>query len=133
MTRPALTYLDAAVKGRPYAWARTATTKTGRRVNPAPYRRWKATAAEVLAAHARWRAFDPAAELTVAVIVHPNGVTVRAVALDRPTRAGLTGDVDNYAKAVLDAMQDAGVLADDLQIVSLLANINPDPRPKATP
>ena len=37
----------------------------------------------------------------------------------RVYRATSAGDVDNYAKAALDAMQDAGILADDKYVEEL--------------
>lgn len=123
--RRPLTYLDATVAGRPYAWPRTASTKSGRRVNPAPYRAWKRHAADVLAGYARWRAFEPDAEISVDVRVHPDGVTVRATVLDTPIREALTGDLDNYGKAVLDALQAAGVIADDKAVSVLTLTFEP--------
>ena len=39
-------------------------------------------------------------------------------------RHGLTGDVDNYAKALLDVMKDVGVYEDDSQVVDLRAHFH---------
>ena len=128
MTRP-LERLSTAVRSRPVPWARTATVRSprggpDRRITPHRYRTWKRSAVEILAGAAGWRTFDPASALEVEITVYPDGVTVDLSPtrfdlgyLDR--RAGLRGDIDNYAKAVLDALQDADVIADDRQIVAL--------------
>jgi Holliday junction resolvase RusA-like endonuclease len=124
--------LTAQVLGRPRAWPRTATvvdrlTGKTRQVNPPGYRAWKTLAAAKLAAFAGYRTFT--GEVAVMVDVGASGVSVQVVALDpddaRRKPTGLTGDVDNYSKAVLDALEAAGVLADDVQVADLRVRFRP--------
>lgn len=126
--RGEITYLptEARIPGRPVPWARTATVG-GKRVNPEGYRNWRAHAADFLAAAARWRSFPEGREVAVTIDVHPDGVRVSAAALDPDDRRRreLRGDIDNYCKSVLDAMQAAGVFADDRVVADLHVRFNP--------
>lgn len=125
----------ARVDLRPRAFERTGAevklaTGKRRRVNTVEYRTWKANAAEHLAAFARWRRM--VGEVIVHLDVDRDGFTIRAQALPIPEdgltirrQSGLTGDVDNYAKAILDALQLAGVIANDQQVVELSVQLVP--------
>lgn len=121
-----LEYLEVEVEGRPVTWKRTASGRGGRRYNPKEYQDWKDRAAVRFAAGAQLRKMK--GDVAVAVEVFGDRVEVRASALDESRRAGtgLRGDVDNYAKAVLDALQAAGVLRDDVQVVDLRVRIRPE-------
>lgn len=121
--------LRAIIPGRPIAFARTATTAAGVRVNPTRYRRWKADAAQLLAVAGRYRRMH--GEVTVALTVHRNGLAVTVEAVDKPLLRpeGIIGDLDNYTKAVLDALVDAGILGDDRQVVALEVVFDPTPLP----
>lgn len=82
-------------------------------VNSKPYRKWKRSAVLVMRAEARGRSFGPG----------PLRVEVLAF-WPRQNRTGpaaglALGDVDAVAKAVLDALQVAGVIHDDAQVVAL--------------
>lgn len=121
--------LEATIKGKPIAWARAADRgRGGGRYTPEPYASWKALAAEVLAFSARYRELK--GEVTIQIDLFPDRVEVKAQALE-PTDArraptGLTGDIDNYAKAVLDALQKAGTIADDKAIAELRIRFRPE-------
>lgn len=123
--------LQASIPGRPVPWARAtsgADSRTGRprRFTPTAQKAWGRLAADALAAHARWRHLD--GEVAVTVTVRPDRVDVSAVSLhtdDKRRPRGLPGDIDNYAKAVLDALTESGVLADDRQVVSLEIHFDP--------
>lgn len=137
--RQPLTHLEAWVDLRPRAFSRTGgivtdrTTGKRRRLNPAEYRAWLDNAAEHLAAHGRWRQLVGAVALDFEFSL--DGFAVRAAVLEgqelRRRESGLTGDLDNYAKAATDALQLAGVLANDQQVVDLGARFRP--RTKGTP
>lgn len=113
------------IMGKPIVWARTASLKDGKRVTPARYRAWKKHAREVLRAGAGYRTFR--GEVIVEIELHSDRVVVAVEALDDERRpgTGLQGDVDNYAKAVLDALQAGGVLTDDKTVAQLTVRIHP--------
>lgn len=129
--RPILTY-DAYIPIRPRPFDRTGaevTTARGNRirVNSAHYRDFKKNAAEAIAAHGRYRPLIGAVALDLELSA--DGFHIRAAVLEgqelRRTESGLTGDTDNYAKAILDAMQLAGTLRNDSQVVDLAARLIP--------
>lgn len=130
MTRPIDT-LNASILGRPVAWPRTTVVLDDQGVprshNPKAYREWKTEAAAKLAAFAGYRTFT--GEVSVVVDVTRGGLSIQVQGLDRedPRRSptGLTGDVDNYAKAALDALQASAVLGDDAQVSELTVRFRP--------
>jgi Holliday junction resolvase RusA-like endonuclease len=126
--RPSLTSFEAIIPGQPYAWPRP-DSRGRARFNPKGYAAWQKVAAEALAAQARWRSFP--GEVAITLVIHPDGVDVRAASLIRhdPQRPpALRGDLDNYAKAIIDAMQVAGVMGNDRQMVSLDVTFHPQKR-----
>lgn len=125
-----LEYLEASIDGRPITWARTADRGDGAgRYTPEPYRGWKEKASVTFQAEAKLRRFPAGAELAVSIDVFADRLEVRVSALDesdarRPS--GVTGDVDNYAKAVLDALQAAGTITDDRYVADLRVRLRPE-------
>lgn len=118
------TYL---IPGHPVPYDRaitTTNTRTGKpmRVHSPRYRRWRSQARLDLY---RQGGNYPAA-VAVAIEVTADGchLTVEPATTTRPTR--LRGDVDNYAKACLDALQTAGVINDDRQVVALTVRFRPE-------
>lgn len=124
-----LEYLEAKIPGKPIAWARAGGRADGRgRYTPEPYRTWKAGAAVAAQAAAKLRRFPEGSEVAVAIDVFPGRVEVRVSALeadDRRRPSDLTGDLDNYAKAVLDALQAAGTIANDHAVADLRVRFRP--------
>ena len=127
--KPLLTF-DAAVDIRPRAWPRTATVfgkNSGRmvQVNPLPYRNWQKELAPILEGLGRFRSM--VGEISIDIDLGRDCFRIRAAVLDDHLRAGttLTGDIDNYAKALLDTLQVAGVIPDDKQVSALAVRFNP--------
>jgi len=120
--------LYVTIPGEPVAAARPRVTKYGTH-NPTRYRRWKAAAARRLAA-----AWGPHYPVSSAVAVSVEVVLPRPKSRPRtgqhalywhPTEdyplpiGGKWGDIDNYAKSALDALQAAGIIEDDCAVVEL--------------
>ena len=130
-----LRHFEATVNGRPEPFARTGGTftnpHTGKqvRVNPARYRSWKTSAANIFTGSARWRAFPEGQPVAVVVDVYADKVTVTVDALGTSRRPAIRGDLDNYAKAVLDALTASKVIDDDRQVHHLTALFHADPKP----
>ena len=117
-----------ALPGRPVPYSRT-TTATGpggahRRILPARYRDWRTKAAGVFNLTRRGRTFDE--PVAVDVVVYPDRVLVRFTPAGDLTRNTLRGDLDNYAKAVLDAAQSGNILTNDRHVVALTARFAED-------
>lgn len=121
-------YVEAIIRHRPIAWARAANKNGGGRFTPEPYRSWKSLAAQVIAFSARYRELK--GEVSITIDLYADRTELRAVALEptdgRRPGTGLTGDIDNYAKAVLDAMQAAETIADDIAIAELHVRFRPE-------
>lgn len=127
--------LEATIKGKPIVWARAADRRLGGRYTPGPYRSWKTLASQVIALMGRYRRLE--GEISVTIDLYADRVEVKATTLEpgdnRRQPTGLTGDIDNYAKAVLDAMQTAGVIADDIAVAELHIRFRPsEETPNAT-
>ena len=109
--------------GRPVPYSRTATvTDAGgktRRVNPTRYRDWRKKATDVFNLTRRGRTF--AGPVSVDVVVFADRILTRITAVDTRRPTNVRGDLDNYAKAVLDAAQSGNVIANDRQVVALTA------------
>jgi len=123
MSGPAV--FSITIQGRPVPASRPRVTRRGTFNAPA-YDAWKRDA--TLLCRSRWH--EQAITLAVAVSVEvtlprpkskPRSPSTHALYwhptedYPLPTR----GDVDNYAKGALDALQQAGVIADDRQVVEL--------------
>ena len=119
-----LDHYRGTLPGRPKPFDRTGVeirlaNGKRKRVNTREYRDWKTSAADVLAGLGRWRSFPPDTELAVTLVVRRDGVDVSIEPVDPCRPAGITGDLDNYAKAILDALQLAKTFANDRQVSRL--------------
>lgn len=116
------------IPGLPIAWARVAT-RGFQRYTPEPYASWLAGAAgHVLAQR------DPGARgpmdgpVALAVRVFPNGVgVVLTPAADSARPKGLQGDLDNYGKAVADALEHGGAIVNDRKVEAVTLAFCPHP------
>lgn len=124
-----LEYLTASIEGQPKTWERTGSDRKGRRFNPRGYQTWKDRAAVRFASAAQLRRFP--GEVAVAIDLFPDRVDVQVSAIEdadaRRPGTGLRGDVDNYAKAVLDALQAAGTVPNDVKVADLRVRIRREP------
>lgn len=114
--------------GMPVAWSRVAT-RGFQRYTPEPYRGWLLAAGGLVAAeqrrHHRRPLEDPVA---VALRVFPNGIGVVITPARESARPkGIRGDLDNYGKAVADALEGGGVLRNDRQIEASTLAFYPHP------
>lgn len=118
MTATTEVRLDVDPLPAPRPRFRTIRTKAGKTIasaySPANYRDWK-KAAEALLLRALSDAFEP---YTGPVECHCEFVIKRP---KKTVRVSPAGDVDNYVKALLDAMTNANVWKDDDQVTSLVA------------
>lgn len=116
--------------GRPVPFARTdRNPATGRRYNRAEYQVWlNAAAWEVK----RQRGDTFTGPVAVSVTVFPNGIGVGITDALPARPKGIQGDLDNYLKAVADALgsrrgRGGGAILDDRQIAGLRATFHPAP------
>jgi len=104
---------DAAVNG----WKQPTKPRPGatsvRMVKSKRYRTWTTAAARVCRAEAHGRSFSPG-PLEATIVAHWPRQHRQGPASGLPF-----GDVDAVAKATLDALEAAGVLGDDAQVVEL--------------
>lgn len=115
--------------GAPRAFARTATDQGGRRRTPAGYRDWKDAAAGKINLTRGGRSHT--GEVIAEISVHSDGMVVTFTD-SNPSKSrprGVTGDLDNYIKAALDAAQQGNVIGDDRQISKIEARFVPGPIP----
>ena len=98
-------------------------TRFGRAYMPQRYREWKKAAAEEL--RGQWGDAEPMAGPVAVELVfwfaRPKSrcrVKLRDIVVPRTGR----GDLDNAVKSVLDAIQDAGIFANDSQVSSINAS-----------
>ena len=63
--------------------------------------------------------FGPDSRLRVRITLHDGLADVEVVELDREARTKLRGDVDNYAKSIVDGLVKGGLIGDDRQIDEL--------------
>jgi len=118
--------IQAQILGNPVPFARPRFS--GKRAYQAPvYAAWKAGAALQLRAAARGQSFARQPLALEVNVYHPRPAT-RPAHADRPIwSAGgccyaiTRSDLDNHIKAVCDALQDAGIIADDRWIVHIVA------------
>ena len=102
------------ILGKPVPFARPGQTATGKRYTPARYREWKTAAAWQMKGE---RHYDR--PVRIRIVVRNNRIEYEFAETEQTRPKGLRGDLDNYTKAVLDAAQDAGVIEDDRQVVSI--------------
>jgi len=100
---------------KPYTRART---KGNYVYLPGPYRQWRQQASAQLREQGTPLGSTPVA-VTVTVEADRTTVMAEPVAPNRPK--GVRGDLDNYVKAVLDALTDANIIDNDRQVVTLIA------------
>lgn len=94
---------------------RPRVTRTGRAYMPAAYRRWKDTAVQILRSYpdAGWPLEPPFSVDLNFYFTRPKSRT-RAYNKNLITpRFAARGDLDNAIKSTLDALQDAGIIAND--------------------
>jgi Holliday junction resolvase RusA-like endonuclease len=102
--------------------------KAGQRAYyPKPYREWRENTAAMLAA--AWDEVQGGCiegPVEVCIFFSPRSITLWIDRADRAWRSGLKGDIDNYAKAILDIMQQVGMIGDDRQVDQLHVGFAPD-------
>ena len=112
--------------GKPIPYPRSGTGPGGRRYTPGPFADWMQLAAKAIA-ETDGIELGIEGPVAVSITVTPAGydVDLRPSTIERPK--GLRGDIDNYEKAVLDALQwrddhplaPPGWILDDRQVVAL--------------
>lgn len=103
-------------KGRPRAYVRGGRARMH---TPEKTQRWEAYAALVM--YDRWERdpLDGPVAVTIRAIAHRPGRLKRKKDPDGLIWRTTKPDADNVAKAALDAMEKAGIVADDRQVVDL--------------
>jgi Holliday junction resolvase RusA-like endonuclease len=123
--------LAFVVLGEPVPKGRPRFSRRGgfvRAITPDKTREYEADVALHAAMHAigqRWpRAFDGLCEVRLTIVCSRPGNRMRKKDPDgRMWRESGRGDADNYAKAILDPMQSAGVYRNDSQVVRLVVDL----------
>ncbi len=124
------------IPGRPVPYPRSSINRAGRRFTPEKFRQWQHAAAWLIRGSDVRR--DIRGPVRIRLDVHSDGILVE---LDELTNLGhegrarpkhVRGDLDNYSKAVLDAIQfkiggGPGWIDDDRQVVNLWARFDVDP------
>lgn len=116
--------LAVFLPGQPVPCARPRVIN-GRAYTPADYARWKQGAALVLRSQ---RVVIPGPVWVEITVYHNRPISRPLHVSGDDWRTGgahyaiSRGDLDNYVKGVLDAMQDGGVLANDRQVVHIVAS-----------
>mgnify|MGYP002631283912 CR=1 FL=1 len=116
--------LSTFIPGQPVPCARPRVVN-GRAYTPGDYARWKQGAALLLRAQRVILTGPVWVEMTVyhrRPIGRPPTITPDDWRTGRAHYAIGRGDLDNYVKGLLDAMQDGGVLVNDRQVVHLVAS-----------
>jgi len=90
----------------------------GHAYTPARYESWKQEASWRLHTQTSARYDGP---VSVTVVVRRDRVEIELDETADTRPKGLRGDLDNYVKGVLDALQDAGIIRDDRQVHELHA------------
>lgn len=96
---------------------------------PAAYAEWRTEAA--IRFGAAWRRVRPPSKgaidtpVSLSVFLARRSITVWVDPAEGCDRDGLRGDLDNHLKAVLDALVEAGVLADDRLVLRLAGAFAP--------
>ena len=87
---------------------------------PAGYQDWLDDATMILRSVGRGLKVSPGEKVTLRIVLGPDWFEVDIRPLgDVSMRHGLRGDVDNYAKAVMDAVAAAGLVTNDRQVEHL--------------
>jgi Holliday junction resolvase RusA-like endonuclease len=110
-----------AVPIRPRALP-AARAKAGQKgYRPRSYQKW---AAEVIGELRRiWKNRKPLdGPLKIQAALGRGAFTIWIDPLEQTARDGLRGDVDNYCKAILDCVTQAGIITDDRQVEILEAH-----------
>lgn len=121
-----MTALEAWIPGQPIPQQR-ARVGSGHHVMGTESRRWREGAALVLRTVRQGApALDTLCRVEITVVVQrpkhrPERTPADVWALGDRCPAANAGDIDNYAKAALDAAVDAGWLVDDYVVVELVA------------
>jgi Holliday junction resolvase RusA-like endonuclease len=109
--------MELWIPGRPLAYPRPAQDKHGNRYTPTKFRDWKdASQWDVLAQ--RGRAELLKGPVRLAIQLERAGMQCIITPMDAVDRHGLTGDIDNYAKSVMDILQ-GPILENDRQVAHL--------------
>ena len=110
---------------KPYAAPRPRAAYMYGRVRsymPSKYTKWKQAAVQSFLAQYDGKPFDSPVKIKITFIYRrPKGMC-RAKDPRHRLPKGTLPDIDNLAKSTLDALQDAGILANDSLVVSLTLN-----------
>lgn len=86
----------------------------GRTYHDADYERWLDAAAWHMT-----RLPKHSGPVEVSIVVHADRFSFEVTPCERSRPTGVRGDIDNFAKAVLDAAERAGVFGNDRQVQAL--------------
>lgn len=101
--------------------------------NPQAYTDWKDNIAWDIKLRSRQSNGDFGdVPVEVNLMLYPTAAALQIVEADPndgrdTTRRRLKGDIDNYLKAYLDALQHSGVIVNDRQVVAVRATLSSDP------
>lgn len=116
--------ITITIPGEPVPQGRGRAVRMGNSVkvvDPARSRGWKAMAAQEMRRQWRGTLNGPVSVVILAVFPCPKADHRKRQKPARRWHTGGNGDLDNIAKAVLDAGNQAGIWADDRQVCQLTA------------
>ncbi|MEM6533134.1 MAG: RusA family crossover junction endodeoxyribonuclease [Myxococcota bacterium] len=118
-----MTLLDVVIPGDPVGKGRPRCSCRGgkpRMRTPEKTRQWEEHAAEAM--ELEWRGREPIARpVAVTVVTYRRWPKSRGETVESEPYCTVGNDLDNEVKAILDAMQLAGVLDDDKSVVEVTA------------
>ena len=112
--------IELVLEGRPVPWAR-ARTRRGVHYTPPRQREHRNDLALMLIAAAKGKRFDGPVSLSVEFDYGKNETRIRIAEATGPEWMTSRPDVDNCLKQISETIEDAGLVADDAQIVEVVA------------
>jgi Holliday junction resolvase RusA-like endonuclease len=109
----------------PKAYHRIRVT-SGHAYNDRAYEKWRSDVAWMIRGKNEPPALHISEPVAVTVALEPRRLSLRVSPATSLRPKGLRGDIDNYAKAALDAMVESGLLADDRLVTTLGVSFLPE-------